>query len=452
MGCSNFHFSILFLMKHLLFLLFAFAATTFQLNAQGTPKIVAQGFKNGLIGIDIDAQGNLWATEHGTGNDDGQITIIDPAGNQTVFMKGLPSTYIQAAGEVTGSFRTYQMPNNRIMIVVGEGTNAKSESLLIVNKADFTPGTPLTLANVEQTIKFGTYAHAQGFVQSDPFHATWDPFGNIYLADAGANSIFKWDKNTGAISTVKTLDRTPNPFPFGPPMVDPVPTKVLLKPDSTFYVCQLTGFPFVPGSAKVYNLTAGGNLTVHAEGFTCLTDMNFDPKDKNLCVLQFGEFGQVDTTFNFKLGTAAVIKLRPNGQRDTIARGIGGLAPSFIFDGKGGLYVTDLVFGQVLKYDLTTSAKESVVSSASVKAYPNPFAEQVTIEYELKQTAEVLLDIFDLSGRRVAGFAEGQKSAGTHSVRWNGMAGSDQAAHTGLYVYRLTAGDELVSGFIQLAR
>lgn len=147
-------------------------------------------------------------------------------------------------------------------------------------------------------------------------------------------------------------------FPFGPPMVDPVQTKVLLKPDSTFYVCQLTGFPFVPGSAKVYNLTAAGDLSTHAEGFTCLTYMNFDPKDGNLCVLQFGEFGMVDTTFNFKLGTAAVIKLRPNGQRDTIARGIGGLAPSFIFDGKGGMYVTDLVFGQVLKYDLTSAAHE----------------------------------------------------------------------------------------------
>ena len=440
-------------MKQLLFLAIAFMAIFSNLSAQNAPKIVAQGFDKGVIGVDIDAQGNLYITEHGTGNDDGQITVVDPAGKKTLFMTGLPSTYNQAAGEVAGSFRTYQMPNNRMLIVVGEATHPTAgEALLVVNKADFTPGKPLTLANVEQTIRFGAYAHAQGFVQSDPFHSTWDPFGNIYLADAGANSIFKWDKITGAISTVKTFDRTPNPFPFGPPMVDPVPTKVLLKPDSTFYVCQLTGFPFVPGAAKVYNLDSKGNTSVHAEGFTCLTDMNFDPKDGNLCVLQFGEFGMVDTTFNFKLGTAVVIKLRPNGQRDTIARGIGGLAPSFIFDGKGGMYVTDLVFGQVLKYDLTSAAHESVVASASVKAYPNPFAEQVTIEYALKQAAPVSLDIFDLSGRRVASFEEGNKSIGSYFLSWNGTDGGTQKAAAGLYVYRLTAGDELVSGLINLAR
>jgi hypothetical protein len=438
-------------MKQLFFFAFAFMAMFSNLQAQGGPKIVAQGFTKGLIGLDLDAQGNLYITEHGTGNDDGQITIVDPSGNKTLFMTGLPSTYIQAAGEVTGSFRTYHMPNNRLMIVVGEGTNAWSESLLIVNKADFTPGKPLTLANVEKGIKFGTYAHAQGFVQSDPFHATWDPFGNIYLADAGANSIFKWDKTTGAISTVKTMDRTPNPLGFGPPMIDPVPTKVLLKPDSSFYVCQLTGFPFIPGSAKVYNLKANGQMSEYASGFTCLTDMNFDPKDKNLCVLQFGVFGMVDTTFNFKLGTAAVIKLLPNGKRDTIARGIGGLAPSFIFDGKGSMYVSDLVFGQVLKYDLTTSTQESILASSAVKVYPNPFSEQTTIEYTLKQAANVQVDIFDLNGRLVANFREGNKGEGTYNIQWNGTDGGKMAS-PGTYVYRIIAGDELATGVLQLIK
>ena len=115
--------------------------------------------------------------------------------------------------------------------------------------------------------------------------------------------------------------------------------------------------------------------------------MAFDPKDGNLCVMQFGVFGPVDSTLNFILGTAAVIKLLPDGTRDTIAQGIGGLSSSFTFDGKGSLYVTDLVFGQVLKYDLLTSAKEPTVAAASVKTYPNPFAEQVTISYDLTKAA-----------------------------------------------------------------
>lgn len=435
-------------MKQLFFLLFCLLATASNLFSQATPQIVAQGFRGGLIGVEIDADGNIWATEHGTGNDDGKITIIDPTGKQTVFMTGLPSTYIQAAGEVTGSFRTYQMPNNRVMIVVGEGTNDKSESLLIVNKTNFSPNKPFTLADVEQTIKLGTFVHAQGIVQSDPFHAVWDADGNIYVADAGANSILKWTKSTGAISIVKTFDRTPNPLPFGPPVVDPVPTKVLLKPDGNLLVSQLTGFPFLPGAAKVFNLTPTGDLSVHAEGFTCLTDMNFDPKDKNLCVLQFGEFGMVDTTFTFKLGTAAVIKLLPNGQRQTIASGIGGLAPSFTFDGKGGLYVTDLVFGQILRYDLSTSAREVAPVSASVNIFPNPFSEQVSIAYELQNTtASVELEIFNLNGQRVARFDQGKQGAGHYTVQWDGTNGT-QRVPPGTYVYRLTADGSLVSGLI----
>ncbi|MBK7937308.1 MAG: ScyD/ScyE family protein [Lewinellaceae bacterium] len=439
--------------KHLLFLAFAFSILSFSLQAQTAPKVVAQGFNQGLIGVEVDAAGNIWVTEHGTGNDDGKVTIVDKDGNNTVFMTGLPSTFNIAAGEVAGSFRTIQMANNKVLIVIGEGSHAQSEALLIVDKSTFTPGTPLTLANVEQTIKLGTYVHDQGFLQSDPFNVAADSDGNLYIADAGANSVLKWTKTTGAVSIVKTLTGNPNPLPFGPPVIDPVPTKVLAKPDGSFHVCQLTGFPFLEGAAKVYNLDAAtGDLSVHAEGFTCLTDMAFDPKDGNLCVLQFGVFGPVDSTLNFIIGTAAVIKLLPDGSRDTIAQGIGGLAPSFTFDGSGKLYVTDLAFGQVLQYDLLSATDESNIISTSVKAFPNPFSDQLTIEYELKQAARVSLEIYDLSGRRMAGFEEGKKEAGAHSVRWNGAGADAQKAPSGLYVYRLTADQGLTSGIINLVR
>jgi len=207
--------------KQLLLSAFALCIGSLSLQAQVAPVIYSQGHNKGLIGINFDASGNLWVTENGTGNDDAQITIIDPAGNNTLFMTGLPSTYIQAAGEVVGAYRTYQRPNNKVLIVVGEGSNAKSETLLLVDKSAFTPGTPFTMANVEKTIAHGAFVHAQGFVQSNPFNVAWDADDNIFIADAGANSIVKWDKTTEQFSIVKTIDRFPNPLPFGPPMVDP---------------------------------------------------------------------------------------------------------------------------------------------------------------------------------------------------------------------------------------
>lgn len=438
--------------KRLLLTIIASLAAIVFLHAQVAPTVFAQDFTAGLIGINIDSDGNVWATEHGTGNDDGRITIIDPAGNKTVFMTGLPSTFIQAAGEIVGSYRTHQRPNNKVLIVVGEGDHPLSETILLVDKSDFTPGTPLTLQDVEQVIDHGAFIHGQGFLQSNPFHVDWDAQGNMYTADAGANSIVKWEAATGNFSIVKTLDRFPNPLPFGPPMVDPVPTKALRKPDGSFFVSQLTGFPFLPGAAKVHNLDTAGNLSVHAEGFTCLTDMHFDPTDGNLCVMQFGVFGDVGGTLNFILGSAAVIKLMPDGSRDTIAQGIGGLAPSFAFDGDGNLYVVDLVFGQILKYDRVSSAKETVLAKPNLTVFPNPASEQVHIEYELTREAPVTMGIYDLGGRLLASWNEGNMPPGKHRLTWNGTEAGGRAVQNGTYIFRLLAGDSLSAGLISWQR
>lgn len=419
------------------------------LSAQTVPTVFASGFSQGLTGIEIDDQGNVWVTENGTGNDDGRITIIDPEGNQQLFMTGLPSTFIQATGEVVGSYRTIQRPDNKVLVIVGEGSSDLSETLLIVDKTDFVPGTPLTLDDVEKIIHHGDYVHAQGFVQSNPFHVDWDAEGNMYIADSGANSVVRWDAATETHSIVKTLDRFPNPLPFGPPMVDPVPTKVLVKADGSFYISQLTGFPFIQGAANVYNLDAANNMSVYASGFSCLTDMAFDPSDDNLCVLQYGVFGEVGEALNFILGTASVVKIFPNGTRQTIAESIGGLAPSFTFDAAGNLYVVDLVFGQVLKYDIVSSTSEAVIASASTRVYPNPTADGVNITYTLAQGAPISVGIYDLSGRLVAQMNPGEQLAGTYDLRWDGTHASGGKAPAGSYIYRLTAGKSLVSGLIQ---
>lgn len=438
--------------KVLLFTIITLWTSIASLKAQVAPTIIAQDFTKGLIGINIDAEGNIWATEHGTGNDDGRITIVSPSGAKTVFMTGLPSTFIQASGEIVGSYRIHQLSNNKALIVVGEGDHPLSETILTVDKSGFVPGSPLTLQNVESVIEHGDFIHGLGFVQSNPFHVDWDAQGNMYIADAGANSIVKWDVATGALSIVKTFPPFPNPLPFGPPMVDPVPTKALSKPDGTFFVSQLTGFPFVPGGANVYNLDTQGNLSVHAEGFTCLTDMAYDPADGNLCVMQFGVFGEVDGMLGFQLGSAAVIKLMPDGSRDTLAQGIGGLAPSFAFDGNGNLYVADLVFGQILKYSLTSSTPEKPLIATKLNVFPNPASEQVSIEFELTREASVKLDIYDLSGRLLVSRHQGSMPSGKHILSWDGAEAAGRMAPNGTYMFRIMADNAISSGLISLVR
>ncbi len=433
-------------MKQALLLLTAIAMAFFQLNAQVMPTIIANGFDNNLIGIDVDADGNIWLAEMGTGNDDGTITYIEPDGDPVVFMTGLPSGF-NDAGEIAGPNRTFQLPNNKVLILVGEGPHAQAQSLLYVDKSDFVPSSPLTLNDVEQSIKIGDFVLSLGFSNSNPYNLDWDADGNMYIVDAGGNSVIKRDVSTGNLSLFKTLDAFPNPTPIGPPFIEPVPTGILTKADgSGFYLCQLTGFPFVQNAANIYNLDLSGNLSIHADSFSCLTDIGFDPTDGNLCAMQFAVFGPVDSTLNFYPGTGLVIKLLPGGNRDTIGSGMIGLNPSFDFDAEGNLYVTDL-FGFVYKFDFATATGEAQALAVNVNAFPNPFSEAVKIAFDLEKTTPVKMNIYNLKGKLIKAFAEQNMPAGPQSITWDA-----RGAEPGHYLYHLLVDGKVANGLLNLGR
>ncbi len=67
--------------------------------------------------------------------------------------------------------------------------------------------------------------------------------------------------------------------------------------------------------------------------------------------------------------------------------------------------------------------------------YPNPFNSATTITYELERRQYVSLKIFDLLGREIRTLAEGEVSAGRHSLMFDAK---DLAS--GAYFCRLTAG------------
>ncbi|AXJ02235.1 Por secretion system C-terminal sorting domain-containing protein [Cyclonatronum proteinivorum] len=68
--------------------------------------------------------------------------------------------------------------------------------------------------------------------------------------------------------------------------------------------------------------------------------------------------------------------------------------------------------------------------------YPNPFNPTTTIRWEMPEAAEVSLEVFNLQGQRVAQLAGGMHTAGTHTVSFDASR-----LASGMYVYRLRAGD-----------
>ena len=73
--------------------------------------------------------------------------------------------------------------------------------------------------------------------------------------------------------------------------------------------------------------------------------------------------------------------------------------------------------------------------------YPNPFSTSTTIRFGLTNSADVTVDVFDLSGRRIATILEGRIAAGVQEISWNGTSESGSAVAAGTYLYRIATSD-----------
>ncbi|BAZ48428.1 hypothetical protein NIES4103_10360 [Nostoc sp. NIES-4103] len=202
---------------------------------------------------------------------------------------------------------------------------------------------------------------------------------NIVVADAGANDLLsvKTDGSNLQALSVLPQDILTNPVfpPSGTPSNEPsqvpsqnqsptsqvsiqsVPSNVTKGPDGAYYVSQFTGFPFPEGGAKIYRVAADGKTTVYADGFTQLTDLEFDTAG-NLYALQYAN--QSAWKGNLE---GSLIKIAADGTRTTILSGSGLESPSALtIAPDGALYITNRGDrpgqGQVLKIENTTSIPE----------------------------------------------------------------------------------------------
>ncbi|UCC80022.1 MAG: S8 family peptidase [Candidatus Zixiibacteriota bacterium] len=69
--------------------------------------------------------------------------------------------------------------------------------------------------------------------------------------------------------------------------------------------------------------------------------------------------------------------------------------------------------------------------------YPNPFNARTTISFSVPVSGQVLIEAFDLLGRKVETILDAHLEAGNHTALWDCSNLS-----SGIYFYRLTAGDE----------
>jgi len=84
--------------------------------------------------------------------------------------------------------------------------------------------------------------------------------------------------------------------------------------------------------------------------------------------------------------------------------------------------------------------------------YPNPFNPTTNISFALPSDSKVSLNIYNIMGQKVKTLVDGITKAGTHTVTWDGTNEQGESVASGIYFYKLSAGDKVITKKMSLVK
>ncbi len=111
-------------------------------------------------------------------------------------------------------------------------------------------------------------------------------------------------------------------------------------------------------------------------------------------------------------------------------------------------------FTEILHFEVdeTAAAGKIVASFQLHQNTPNPFNSQTVIPYFLVNPGKVRLELFAINGQRVAVLVQEQRTAGNHSLHWDGTSQDGRSLASGVYLYRLLTEDGAIAKKLTLVR
>ncbi|MGD1047581.1 MAG: T9SS type A sorting domain-containing protein [Candidatus Krumholzibacteriaceae bacterium] len=257
-------------------------------------------------------------------------------------------------------------------------------------------------------------------------------------------------------------------------------------------LCTATGDQMVPsiasdgaGGAIVawHDYRSGADRDVYAQKVNASGAAQWTANGVPLCtaygddyypvITSDGMGGAVVAWFDIRSGYNDIYAQRVNasGAVQWTANGVGvctatqGQAyPAIVSDGASGAIVTwqDLRNGAnwdiyAMRVDangfpVLTAAETPKVLMELHQNYPNPFNPATTVAYSVPEKCNVTLKIYDVSGKCVARLVDKQQEKGSYSVAWNGKDETGNSMASGIYLYRLAAGEQTISKKMVLLR
>ena len=111
-------------------------------------------------------------------------------------------------------------------------------------------------------------------------------------------------------------------------------------------------------------------------------------------------------------------------------------------DNDGSTQFSEVAGINIQPIDDYGSAPEFEALRGIQSIYPNPFNPSVNISYYLSEQADVFVEVYNVKGQKIYEFNEGSKTAGmSHTVVWDGKNMNNQTAASGIYLFKLSAGN-----------
>ena len=210
------------------------------------------------------------------------------------------------------------------------------------------------------------------------------------------------------------------------------------------------------GAAVIFSVTAGGGtLSVR----TIATDAN----GRASSTLTLGSEPVTNTVrarvpglepVTFTATAEATPDFDGDGEVDfsdffVFAEAFGGTDPRFDLDGSGTVDFADFFlfaesFGQPARAKLLALARDRIGLPDGPQLRqnaPNPFNSGTVISWFQLQGGPARLEVYALTGQRVAVLQEGPKKAGLHRLRWDGRDSGGRVMASGVYLYRLVTAE-----------
>lgn len=268
-----------------------------------------------------------------TGGFTARISRINSAGVRSTVVSGLPSSQTSPAlGSLVSGVAAVAFINGVLYgMEAGAGCShglANTDNTVFRVNAN---GTVTTVADLSAFVKTHPVKHPQ----PDDF----EPDGTWYGMVAVRGVLYVVEPNHGELDRVTPGGDISRVIDISASQGHVVPTAVAYH--GNFYVGNLSTFPVVPGSSKLFKITPSGDITVAIRGLTTVLGVAFDARGR-IYVLE------TDTVAGFpgpaSAGSGKVVRVSRDGSLTTIASGLT-FPTGMTFGPDGALYVSNIGFG-----------------------------------------------------------------------------------------------------------